>query len=75
MPTDSTTPPPTKVLLGCSKCGTTLPDDAEFCLKCGKAVSSAPKNAVVVEVLAPAKIARPQRSRRALLWIPAVILV
>jgi len=75
MPIDSTTPPPTKVLLGCSKCGATLPDDAEFCLKCGKPVSSAPKNAVVVEVLAPAKVARPRRSRRMLLWIPVVILV
>src|SRR5260370_17637015 len=75
MPIDSTTPPPTKVLLGCSKCGATLPDDAEFCLKCGKSVSSPPKNAVVVEVLAPAKIPRPRRSRRMFLWIPVVILV
>src|SRR6266700_3537398 len=75
MPIDSTTPPPTKVLLGCSKCGASLPDDAEFCLKCGKPVSSPPKNAVVVEVLAPAKMPRPRRSRRMLLWIPAVILV
>ena len=75
MPTDSTTPRPTKVLLGCSKCGATLPDDAEFCLKCGKPVSSPPKNAVVVEVLAPAKMPRPRRSRRMLLWIPVVILV
>ena len=75
MPTDSTTPPPTKVLLGCSKCGATLPDDAEFCLKCGKPVSSPPKNVVVVEVLVPARMPRPRRSRRMLLWIPAVILV
>ena len=75
MPTDSTTPPPTKVLLGCSKCGASLPDDAEFCLKCGKPVSSPPKDPVVVEVLAPAKMPRPRRSRRMLLWIPAVILV
>jgi hypothetical protein len=75
MPIDSTTPPPTKVLLGCSKCGATLPDDSEFCLKCGKPVSSPPKNAVVVEVLAPAKMPRPRRSRRVLLWIPVVILV
>ena len=75
MPTDSTTPPPAKVLLGCSKCGATLPDDAEFCLKCGKPVSSPPKTAVVVEVLAPATMPRPRRRRRMLLWIPAVILV
>ena len=36
--------PPTKVLLGCSKCGATLPDEAQFCLKCGKPVSSPPQN-------------------------------
>jgi len=35
---DDPTPPIAPVLLGCSKCGTTLPLDAEFCLKCGKRV-------------------------------------
>ena len=28
----------TKVILGCSKCGAALPDEAQFCLKCGKPV-------------------------------------
>jgi hypothetical protein len=43
MPTDSTSEPSTKVLLGCSRCGENLPDDAKFCLKCGKPVSSPAK--------------------------------
>ncbi|MFZ0730976.1 MAG: zinc ribbon domain-containing protein [Candidatus Sulfotelmatobacter sp.] len=38
MPIDDATPPISPVLLGCSKCGTTLPLDAQFCLKCGKPV-------------------------------------
>ena len=60
MPTNSSTPPTTKVLLGCSKCGATLPDDAEFCLKCGKSVSSPPKTTNVVEVLPPAQLPQPK---------------
>jgi len=43
MPTDSTSPPSTKVLLGCSRCGENLPADAKFCVNCGKPVSSPSK--------------------------------
>jgi hypothetical protein len=76
MPTNSSTPPATKVLLGCSKCGATLPDDAEFCLKCGKSVSSPPKSAAVVEVLPPAQVPQPRKKRRLLLWLmPAVLIL
>lgn len=39
MPIDDV-PPIAPVLLGCSKCGTTLPLDAQFCLKCGKPVGA-----------------------------------
>ena len=58
MPTDRNPSPATKVLLGCSKCGATLPDEALFCLKCGKPVSLPPKQPVklggsVVEGAAP----------------------
>jgi hypothetical protein len=49
MPTDSTTSSTSKVLLGCSKCGASLPGEAQFCLKCGKSVSSPPKKVKVVE--------------------------
>lgn len=76
MPTDSTTPPPTtKVLLGCAKCGATLPDGAQFCLKCGKPVSSAPKTSVMVEPAALPERARPRRTRRHLLWILLALLL
>jgi zinc-ribbon domain len=73
MSTNSATPPTAKVLLGCSKCGASLPDEAQFCLKCGKPVSSSPKTPVVVEPPA-VEIARPRRKRRWLLWMLLVIL-
>jgi len=68
MPTDSTSEPSTKVLLGCSRCGENLPDDAKFCLKCGKPVSSPSKQAA--KSLPGAK-APPDNSKRrkVLLWI------
>ena len=75
MPTDSTTPPTTRVLLGCSKCGATLPDEAQFCLKCGKPVSSPAKDSTVVEVIPRAKLPQPKRKRRVFLWILIVVLV
>jgi hypothetical protein len=75
MPTNSTTPPTTRVLLGCSKCGATLPDEAQFCLICGKPVSSAAKEPMVVEVIPRAKLPQPKRKRRLLLWILLVVLV
>src|SRR5438477_8354657 len=62
MSPNSTTPPVAKVLLGCAKCGATLPDEAQFCLKCGKPVSSPPKSPVVVESL-PLEIRQPRRIR------------
>jgi hypothetical protein len=41
MPADSSS---AKVILGCSQCGATLPDGAQFCLQCGKPVAMPPKN-------------------------------
>lgn len=73
MPTNST--PPVKVLLGCSKCGATLPDDSQFCLKCGKPVASAPKDTAVVETLPPATVRKPQPKSRMMLWVLLAILV
>ena len=75
MSTNRTTPPPSKVLLGCSKCGATLPDEAQFCLKCGKPVSSSPKNTAVAERLTPPLLPRSRPPRRVFLWILPVILV
>lgn len=75
MPTDSTTPPTTKVILGCSKCGASLPDEAQFCLKCGKPVSSPPKTPAVVGAPPQAQIARPKRKQRWLVWMLLAILI
>lgn len=69
MPTDSTTPPPAPVLLGCSRCGANLPDDAKFCQKCGKPVASPPKQATV-KTLPAVKSPHARRKRRAvILWL------
>jgi zinc-ribbon domain len=74
MSTNSATPPPAKVLLGCSKCGASLPDEAQFCLKCGKPVSSPPKSPALVESPPPEVITRPRPKRRWLLWTLLAIL-
>jgi hypothetical protein len=70
MPPTTTTSSGTKVLLGCSKCGATLPDEAQFCLKCGKPISLPPKEPVVVE-MPPEFIPEPARIRtgRIVLWV------
>lgn len=69
MPINSTMPPATTVLLGCSQCGASLPDEALYCLKCGKPVSQPPKEPVRVEApvvsMAPPRI----RMRRIVLWV------
>jgi hypothetical protein len=75
MSTNSTTPPPSRVLLGCSKCGATLPDEAKFCLKCGKPVSSSPKNIAVSGRPTPSLLPQSRPKRRVLLWILLAILV
>lgn len=74
MPTDSTTPPATKVILGCAKCGASLPDEAQFCLKCGKPVSLPPKSPAVVEAL-PLEIRQPRHKRRIFLGILLAALI
>ena len=69
-PTSSSTASATTVLLGCSKCGATLPDEAQFCLKCGKPVSLPPKEPVVIDN-GPEPIAEPPHinKRRIVLWV------
>jgi ribosomal protein L40E len=73
MATNSTKLPATKVLLGCSKCGASLPDEAQFCLKCGKPVSLSPKSPAVVEALPP-EIRPPRRTRPMIVGILLTIL-
>ena len=69
MPTESTTSSTTKVLVGCSKCGATLPDEAQFCLKCGKAVALPPKVPVKVDPPTVNVVAPPIKKRRIMLWV------
>jgi hypothetical protein len=71
MPTNST--PAAKVLLGCAKCGATLPDEAQFCLKCGKPISLPPKSPAVVEELPP-EIRQPRRTRPMIVGILLAVL-
>jgi ribosomal protein L40E len=73
MPTNSTTPPAAKVILGCAKCGASLPDEALFCLKCGKPVSLPPKSPTVLETLPP-EIREPRRVRPMIVGILLAVL-
>ena len=78
-PTNSTTPP-SKVLLGCSKCGANLPDGAQFCLRCGKPVSVPPKsqpaseNPDVVDIPPEAPRVK-QKRRRVFPWVALAIVI
>jgi predicted nucleic acid-binding Zn ribbon protein len=75
MPTDSTSEPSTKVLLGCSRCGANLPDEARFCLQCGKPVGM-PAQQIAAKRLPAAKSPEERRRRRvAILWILLGILL
>lgn len=66
--------PRVTAILACSKCGAKLPEDAQFCLKCGKPVSVPPKDPPVVEVIPPAA-PRPKRKRRILFWLLLTLFV
>jgi ribosomal protein L40E len=65
----STTSSATKVLLGCSKCGATLPDEAQFCLKCGKPISLPPKETVKMEAPIVELFPTQVRKGRIALWV------
>jgi len=73
-PTNSATSSTAKVILGCSKCGASLPDGAQFCLQCGKPISLSAKEPSVVGELAP-ELVQPRRKPRIFLWILVALLV
>ena len=68
MPPSSTTSPATKVLLGCSKCGATLPDEALFCLKCGKPIALPLKEPVKIEEQV-VEVASHIKTGRIVIWV------
>jgi len=69
-------PPPATVILGCSKCGSALPEDAQFCLKCGKPVSVPARDPEIVEVLPPATLPRRRKKTgRTILWLTLAAIV
>lgn len=75
---DDPTPPIAPVLLGCSKCGTTLPLDAEFCLKCGKRVGTpvdGPKKKSLPNEKAPKKAAAKPKSNRVWIYLGIFVLL
>ncbi len=74
MPTNTTTSPANKVILGCSKCGATLPDEAQFCLKCGKPISLPAKEPVKMEE-SVAEIVPRVKKRRIVLWVLVGLLL
>jgi zinc-ribbon domain len=76
MTANNAIPPTPTAVLRCAKCGASLPDEAEFCLKCGKPVSSPTKSMPpIVEVLPPALPPAPHPKRRIFLWVMVVVLV
>jgi hypothetical protein len=75
MTANRATPPPATVLLGCSKCGASLPEEAQFCLKCGKPVMLPAKSPDVVEVLPPELPRPPRPKRRVVLWLLLVLFL
>lgn len=64
---------PAKVILGCSKCGAALPDEAQFCLKCGKPVA-VPLKETIVQGPGPTPV-QPRRKPRIFLWILVGLLL
>jgi len=73
MPTKSSTPP-TKVILGCAKCGANLPEGAKRCPECGNPVTLPPKQVTVVEV-ATSPPRPPKSKRHVFLWMLLAVLV
>lgn len=74
MTANSTTQPTATVLLGCSKCGASLPDEAQFCLKCGKPVSAPTKSPAIRDSAVQLYGSKPRRKWRGLLWALLAIL-
>jgi hypothetical protein len=80
MPANGTAPPAVAAVLACAKCGASLPEGAQFCLKCGKPVSAPAKGAAVADRPAvmdvpPAELPRPRRKRHLARWLLLALFV
>ncbi len=71
MPTEAITST-SKLILGCSKCGAPLPDEAQFCLKCGKP-TGIPIKQTAAEPLPKMVELRPKR--HIFLWVSVGLLL
>jgi len=74
MATNRATPTATKVILGCSKCGAALPDEAQFCLKCGKPVSVPSQDPIVTKDPEPQPV-RVKSKRHYVRWTLLALLL
>ena len=75
MPTNSSTSSTARVILGCAKCGNSMPDGAQVCPKCGNPVALLAKEIPVVELPAAA-LPRPRpKRRRVFLWMLLGVIV
>lgn len=74
MATNRATVPDGKVILGCSKCGAALPDEAQFCLKCGKPVSIPPKDPIATKDPEPQPIVKKPK-RHYVRWVLLALLL
>src|SRR5581483_5439943 len=75
MPIEATVSAP-KIILGCSKCGALLPDDAQFCLKCGKPTAVVLKDSVAMPQPKPQRARGESRPRRHIfLWLLVGLLL
>ena len=76
MPANSSTSSTARVILGCAKCGNSMPDGAQVCPKCGNPVTLPPREIPVVELPAAAALPRPRPKRRRLfLWMLLGVIV
>jgi len=76
MPTNSSTSSTARVILGCAKCGNSMPDGAQVCPKCGNPVALPAKEIPVVELPAASALRRPRpKRRRVFLWMLLGVIV